>query len=228
VSDPWSNDFPSTFDVGTPGAAHIHFANDGSLTLYAADGTTVLATLNTGGLEVFGPNGNIQLTPSLVGPPALDFSIPAGLPPGAGSAGTFAQVSGGRGFFTIDGFGPQAGSLQFDGGDNINPGKAKLQASSTALVITNNLPAGGPGSGASFTFTYHDSVFSALSLTLDENGLTFSGAGDIILQSGRIHFADNVFFAGASPGANGALPATVGGYIRFYVGGTAVKIPFYF
>jgi len=38
--------FPSTFDVGTPGGGHMHFAQDGSQTLYGPDGVTVLASLD--------------------------------------------------------------------------------------------------------------------------------------------------------------------------------------
>jgi hypothetical protein len=37
--------YPTTFDVGTPGVGHTHFAEDGSMTLYGADDVTPLAKI---------------------------------------------------------------------------------------------------------------------------------------------------------------------------------------
>lgn len=42
----WTNEFPPSFDVGTPGAGHMHFGADGTQVLYGPDGVTELVRID--------------------------------------------------------------------------------------------------------------------------------------------------------------------------------------
>lgn len=69
--------FPTQFDIGTPGAGHIHFSSNGSMTLFESDGVTVAASLDpVNGLQVFkGSISGVDITASTMETSTITSSV---------------------------------------------------------------------------------------------------------------------------------------------------------
>lgn len=181
MTDPWSNDFPPTFDVGTPSGAHIHFDSSG-ITFYRDDGVTVAYDLLTSKSEWFGTDGSsISLVPG-----SLPGSHPAQILFHRAARTTDGIVNSGEAAGTNQSFLAMEAPLDFNGAQfilysddhpNNLPVEADVIAGSTSVVTKGAKPNGGVGSHGQFTLTVANDTGNPRTVTFD--GTTFSVTGPV-------------------------------------------------
>ena len=120
----------------------------------------------------------------------------------------------------------QNADIDVQGGDlNLRPLTATHSVNVWSIAGGNvKLRIGSQGFGATLDLQ-HDGVNAHITPTTGFVG--FQGDKFQILATGAINYVGPTSVA-ATLGANGAVPAQVGGYLTWQIGGTTVKIPYFF